>query len=234
MSNHARLPAHRSQVRNRILLALPEQEFQQVFRHLAFVELRQGQVLYNADNWIDYAYFINSGMTSSVSVTVEGQTVEDGTVGFEGLMGGPTALSESQIFCSGIVQIPGNAMRIGAEGLRYEFKHNAGFSKLLLDYAHDLRLHLDQSSECKDLHSAEQRLCRFLLMSQDCGRPDSFPFTYEFLSHIVGVTRAQISLSVGALREAGCISFRRSSIRIVDREAMERRACRCCQIAAST
>jgi len=30
-----------------MLLALPEQKFQHIFRHLAFVELRQGQVLYN-------------------------------------------------------------------------------------------------------------------------------------------------------------------------------------------
>jgi CRP-like cAMP-binding protein len=232
MSNHARLPAHRSQVRNQILLALPELEFQHIFRHLAFVELRQGQVLYNSDNWIDYAYFMNSGMTSSISVTAEGQTVEDGTVGLEGLMGGPAALGEYQIFCSGIVQIPGNAMRIGAQGLRYEFKHNAGFSKLLLAYMYDLRLHLGQSSECKDLHSAEQRLCRLLLISRDCARSDSFPFTYGFLSHIVGATRAEISLTVGALHKAGVISFRRSCIRIVDREEMERRACRCYQTSA--
>lgn len=232
MSNHARLPAHRSQVRNRILLALPEQEFQHIFRHLAFVELRHGQVLYNADNWIDYAYFMNSGMTSSISVTEEGRTVEDGTVGLEGLMGGPAALGEYQIFCSGIVQIPGDAMRIGAQGLRYEFKHNAGFSKLLLDYMHDLRLHLSKSGECKDLHSQEQRLCRLLLTSQDCTRSNSFPFTYEFLSHIVGATRAEVSFTVDALQEAGFIFCRRNCIRIVDREEMERRACRCYQISA--
>jgi CRP-like cAMP-binding protein len=232
MSNHARLPVNRSQVRNRILLALPEQEFQNIFRHLAFVELRQGQVLYNTDNWIDYAYFMNSGMASSVSVSAEGRTVEDGTVGHEGLMGGPAALGECQIFCSGIVQIPGNAMRIDAQGLKYEFKHNAGFSKLLLDYIYDRRLHLGQSGECKGLHSLEQRLCCLLLMSQDCARLDSFPFTYEFLSHIVGATRAEISLAAGSLHEAGVISFRRSCIRIVDREEMERRTCRCYQISA--
>jgi len=226
MPNRAWPPARRSQVRNRILLALPEQEFQHIFRHLAFVELRQGQVLYNADSWIDYAYFMNSGMTSSVSVTSEGQTVEDGTVGREGLMGGQAALGD-QVFCSGIVQIPGNAMRIGAQVFRYEFQHNAAFSKLLLEYIFDLRLQLGQASECKSLHSLEQRLCRLLLMSQDCAQSSSFPFTYEFLSHIAGATRAAVFLTVGALHEARLISYRRSCVRIMDRKEMERRACRC-------
>jgi CRP-like cAMP-binding protein len=226
------LRTRRSQVTNRILLALPEDEYQRISPHLAFVELRQGRVLYNADNWIDYAYFMNSGMASSVSVNAEGQAIEDGVVGQEGLMGGPAALGEDQIFCSGIVQIPGNAMKIGAQVLRYEFGLNAGFSKLLVDYMYGLRLQLGLSGECNDRHSLEQRLCCLLLQCQDCTQSVSFPFTYEFLSHIVGATRTAVSLAVDALHEAGLISCRRRSIKIVDREEMERRACGCYQIFA--
>jgi CRP-like cAMP-binding protein len=227
MLNRARIPALRSRVKNQILLALSEHEFQNIFRHLELVELRQGQVLYNADNWIDYAYFMNSGMTSSVSVTVEGETVEDGTVGHEGLMGGPAALGEDQIFCSGIVQIPGSAMRIGAQVLRLAFRQNPGFSQLMLDYMYRLRIQVGRSGECHDSHSLEQRLCRLLLMSQDCTRSDSFPFTFEFLAHIVRSTRAAVSSAIEDLHEAGFIYRRRACIRIVDRKEVERRACRC-------
>ena len=227
MPNSARLTALRSQVKNRILLSLPEQEFQSIFRHLSLVELRQGQVLYNADNWIDYAYFLNSGMTSSISVTAEGDTVEDGTVGQEGLMGGAAALGDFGIFCSGIVQIPGNAMRIGTQVLRFEYKQNRGFSKLMMDYIYGLRLQLGQSGACHSLHVPEQRLCRLLLMSQECARPGSFPYTYEFLSHIVGATREAVSCALGALHDAGLIYRRRNGVRIVDRKELERRACKC-------
>lgn len=232
MPDRARISELHSQVKNRILLALPESEFRQISRHLAFVELREGQVLYNADNWIDYAYFMNSGMTSSVSVTTEGQTIEDGTVGHEGLMGGPAALGKCEIFCTGIVQIPGNALRIGSQALKFEYQHNAGLSKLLLDYMLDLRIRLSESCICNDLHSLQQRLCCLLLTSQDCSQSYSFPFTYKFLSHIVGATREAVALTVYALHEAGLISYRHSRIRIMDREAMERRACRCYQISA--
>jgi len=93
-------------------------------------------------------------------------------------------------------------MRIAAQALRYEAKYNTGFSKLLTDYLCDLRLQLDQSSRCHILHSLEQRLCRLLLMGQDCARSNSFPFTLKFLSHIVGATRAAVSLAAGALNEA--------------------------------
>jgi CRP-like cAMP-binding protein len=229
MPDRIPLSANQSQVRNRILLALPEDEYQRISRHLAFVELRQGQVLYNTDNWIDYAYFMNSGMASSVSVNAEGQTIEDGIVGQEGLMGGPAALGEDQIFCSGVVQIPGNAMRIGTQVLKYEFKHNAGFSKLLLDYMNDLHRQHVLSGECIVLHPLEQRLCRLLLQCEDCAPSSSFPFTYEFLSHMVRSTREAVSLIMDALHEAGLILCRRRNIRIVNREEMEHRACSCYQ-----
>jgi CRP-like cAMP-binding protein len=230
MSNRARLPALHSQVMNRILLALPKHEFQNIYRHLAFVDLRQGKVLYNDDNWIDYAYFMNNGMTSSVSVNAEGETVEDGIVGHEGLMGGPAALGEEKIFCSGIVQIPGSAMKIGAQVLRFEFQNNAGFSKLLRDYMYGLRLQLGRSDECHNSHTLEQRLCRLLLMSQDCARPGSFPFNFEFLSHIARATREAVSSTLGDLHEAGFIYRRGGHIRIVDCEELERRACGCGRI----
>jgi CRP-like cAMP-binding protein len=232
MPKRERFPALRSQVRNRILLALPEQEFQNIYRHLAFVELRQGKVLYNADNWIDYAYFMNNGMTSSVSVTAEGETVEDGTVGHDGLMGGPAALGEDKIFCSGTVQIPGSAMRIGAQVLKSEFQQNAGFSRLLQNYVYGLRLQLGRSDDCHNSHSLEQRLCRLMLMSQDCTRSGSFPFTFEFLSHIVRATREDVSSAIGDMHEAGLIYRHRGSIRIVNREEVERRACRCGRLSA--
>ncbi len=145
-------------------------------------------------------------------------------------MGGLAALGEDRIFCSGIVQIPGSAMRIGAQVLRFEFKQNAGFSRLLQDYLYGLHLQLDRSDECHDAHSLEQRLCRLLLISQDCARAGSFPFTFEFLSHIAKATRAAVSSTISDLHELGLIYRRRSFIRIIDREEVERRACRCRRI----
>jgi len=230
MPGHGRLPAVHSQVKNRILLALPEHEFQRILTHLEYVGLSLGRVLYNADNWIDYAYFMNSGMSSLLAVTADGETVEIGTVGSEGVMGVQAALGKDGIFYSGVVQIPGNAMRIRSDALRYEFQHNAGLSRLLLDYMLDLHLQADQSEVCRRVHSPEQRLCRWLLTSHDCSRSKRLPITHDFLSRLLVAPRATVALAVEALKETGLISYRRGLITIVDRQGLEARTCECYRI----
>jgi CRP-like cAMP-binding protein len=228
MPNHESLPAIHSQVKNRILLALPEEEFQRIFPHLAFVRLRPGQVLYDADNWINYAYFINSGMASLVVVNVDGETIEIGPVGSEGIMGFQAALGDNRLFYTGVVQIPGNAMRIKLEALRYEFQRNGELARLLLNSVRELHLHVGQSAVCNRIHSLEQRLCRWLLASQDHAMLlDRLPVTQEFLSHTMSATRSAVMLTTESLHEAGLIAYRRSGIRIVDREEIEARACEC-------
>ena len=229
MSSHGRLPAVRSQVKNRILLALPEQEFQHILPHLAFVGLRLGQVLYDADNWIDYAYFINSGMASLVAVTPEGETAEIGPIGGEGVLGIHAACGKDGMFYSAVVQIPGNAMRIRSDALRYELQYNAGLSRLMLHYVSGLQLRTSQSANCNLVHSLEQRVCRWLLTSQDCAHSDRFPVSDKFLSHMLGVARAPLTLTAEALQDAGLISCQQSYVRIIDRLGIEARTCGCYQ-----
>lgn len=227
MSRHERLPAARSQIKNRILLALPEHEFRRILPHLSLVGMRLGQILYDGDSWIDYAYFMNSGMASLIAVTADGETAEIGPVGNEGVMGIQAVSGGDMMFYSGVVQIPGNAMRIRSETLRYELQHNPGLSRLMREYTHDLRLHVSQSAACNRSHSLEQRLCRWLLTSQDCACSDKFPVTHKFLSHVVGACSAPLTLTTESLQEAGLISCQRSYIRIIDRPGIEARTCGC-------
>ena len=231
MTKHERLPPVRTQVKNGILLALPELEFRRIIPHLIFVQLRLGQVLYNADNWIECAYFMNSGMASLDVVSADGETVEIGLVGKEGAMGIQAALGENRMFYSGVVQIPGNAMRIRSNVLRYVFQNNAEFSRLSSQYMHDLHLQIGQSAVCNHLHSLEQRLCRCLLASQDhAGLLERLPVTEEFLSHMTDATRSGIMLATAALEKVGLISCRRSGIRIINRPEIEARACKCFRV----
>jgi CRP-like cAMP-binding protein len=218
------------QVKNRILLALPKQEFQRILPHLSHVGLHLGQVLYNAEGSINHVYFMNSGMTSLLAVTDDGKTVELGAVGSEGILGVRAALDGDRIFYSGVVQIPGSSMRIRSDILRYEFKHCVELSRLLRDYMLSLRLQTSQIIFCNHSHSLEQRLCRWLLTSQDCARSDWFPVIHESLSHLVGAFRAPVTLAAQALQDAGLISYRRKGIRILERQKVEARACECYRI----
>ncbi len=77
---------------NGVLLAIPDDEFRLLRPNLEFVELPVHKVLYEAGEGIEYAFFLNSGMTSLVIATSDGRSVEIGVVGKEGFIGGPLAV----------------------------------------------------------------------------------------------------------------------------------------------
>jgi hypothetical protein len=76
-------------VGNRILLAIPDDEFRAIRPHLESMELASHRVLHEAHEVLQYAYFPNDGLLSLVVVLADGKTVEAGIVGKEGLVGIP-------------------------------------------------------------------------------------------------------------------------------------------------
>ena len=79
-------------VGNRILLALPENEFNSIHPHLEYAQLQYHQSLHESAEKIEYAYFLNKGMVSLVVVTTDGRSVEVGIVGKEGAVGANLAV----------------------------------------------------------------------------------------------------------------------------------------------
>ena len=80
---------------------------------------------------------------------------------------------------------------------------------------------LMQSVACNGLHSAEQRCCRWLLMTHDRIAQDEFPLTHEFLAIMLGVRRPTVTLVMAELARAGIVSHVRGHVRIVDRKGLE-------------
>ena len=105
----------RNPVGNRLLAALPQQEYERLLPNLEPVSLSLKQVLYEPNALIEYAYFPNSGATSMLNLLQDGQTIEAATVGKEGMIGVPLLLGTTQIPLEVIVQIPGDGLRMRAE-----------------------------------------------------------------------------------------------------------------------
>jgi CRP-like cAMP-binding protein len=167
------------------------------------------------------------GVTSIVSKMESGGIVEVATVGNAGLVELSAVLGASQIPLDAMVQIPGEALRIPLDVLRQEIAA-ANELKAILDlYTQALFMQIAQAAACNRIHPIEERCARWLLMTHDRVESDEFPLTQEFLSQMLGVRRASVTVAANALQQNGLISYRRGSITVTDRKGLEAAACEC-------
>jgi CRP-like cAMP-binding protein len=217
----------RPQTENRILARLPSEDYERLLPKLESVELHHGQVLTESGGRMDYAYFPQNSMVSLISHTPDGESVEVGIVGFEGMANISLILGVDKAPHEAMVQIPGDGMRIKMQDLRDEFKRGGALHDILLRYTQGLLLQTSQIAACNRLHSLAERLARWLLMSHDRCICDVLPFTQEFLSLMLGVRRAGVTEAAIILQAEGYINYRRGHINILDRVGMEDFSCDC-------
>src|ERR687883_684046 len=122
-------------ISNRLLAALPRTEFERLAPHLEQINLQTG-TLYEAGDVVRYAYFLQSGMISLLSVTNKDQVIEVGAVGYEGMVGIPSVLRNRRAPLRALVQIPGSAWRISSDALRREFRRGGELQELILCFTH--------------------------------------------------------------------------------------------------
>jgi CRP-like cAMP-binding protein len=217
----------RPQSENHILSSLPPEEYERLAPHLEQVELPLGKVIQEAGGQITHVYFPERSMVSLVSHSAEGESVEVGIVGFEGMVSISAILGVDKSPHEMLVQIPDGALRLPVGALRDEFKRGGVFQDKLLRYTQGLLLQTSQVAACNRLHLVSERLARWLLMSVDrcvCGE---LPFTQEFLSLMLGVRRAGVTEAALILQAEECISYRRGHIKITDRKRLEEHTCEC-------
>ncbi|MEY2411834.1 MAG: hypothetical protein QOD84_440, partial [Acidobacteriaceae bacterium] len=214
-------------VLNRILLAISDQEYELLYPHLEYVELPLYRSLHEAEDGFDFAYFINSGMTSLVIATSDGRSVEVGIVGREGFVGAPLAAGLNRSPYRAFTQAAGAGFRIKAEILEVTLPDTPGLRMRLNRYAMMQGMHVAQLAACNRLHEIDQRLARWLLMCQDRIGSELLPMTHEFFAEMLGTGRPSVSLAAAVLQRAGFIQYARGTVKIVDREGLQSAACEC-------
>jgi CRP-like cAMP-binding protein len=214
-------------VRNEILLSLPAKECATVLAELEFGELRAHDLLNEMGEVIEYCYFMNSGMTSILTVMADGKGVEVGLTGKEGFVGLPVIVGLKTSPTRAIVQIAGSAFRLSVAQILRALSRCPQLEKRLNRYSQELSMQATQVAACNRLHEVEQRLARWLLMSQDRVDGDVVPLTQEFLSHMLGTRRASVTVAAGVLQKAGLIKYVRGTVNIVNRSRLEDAACEC-------
>jgi CRP-like cAMP-binding protein len=216
-----------SAVRNRLLAALPPADFQRLSASLTLVSLSLKQTLFEADEPIGAAYFVETGMVSYLAYLENGDAIEVGLIGPEGMVGMPLILGVDSASAGAIVQMQGTALRISPAALRQAFNESKVLRTRLLRYMQALYTQVSQTAACNGHHGLEERLARWLLIAHDRAEGDQFPMTHEFMALMLGVRRSGVTVTASTLKQAGLISYANGRMTILDRPALEAVACEC-------
>jgi CRP-like cAMP-binding protein len=216
-------------VHNSILSSLPPQERDAILSKAKFVNLPTHTLLNEIAAPILQGYFMNSGLASILNVMSDGKSVEVGLTGTEGFVGLPLTVGYGTSPTRALMQIQGSAFRIAAKQLVELLPTCPTLERRLNRYAQELNLQGTQIAACNKLHPVEQRLARWLLMSQDRVGSSTFVLTQEFLSHMLGTRRASVTIAAGTLQKAGLITYKRGRVKIEKRSKLEKASCECYQ-----
>jgi len=211
---------------NKLLNALSSEVRSKLERDLEIVEVAYRQVLYRPDDSAHFVYFPLSGVISVLAITSDSTGVEVASVGCEGMANVNLFLGVDHAQCEAVVQVPGIVARLSGTALQKHTETGGEMSRLLLRYTSAYLGQLSQSVACNRLHPLEERCARWLLMMQDRAG-DQFPITHEFLSNMLGVRRATVTVAAGILQKAGLIRYTRGKMTVLDRERLEEASCEC-------
>ena len=217
----------RAALSNGILRRLPRKEFKAIFPKLEPVQLPLRSILNDAAKPIAYCYFLRSGLASILAVLDSGKIVEVGLTGAEGFVGLPLVAGLKSSANRVIVQVAGSAFRISASNLTAALSEAPALRRRLNQFSQDVAVQASQIAACNRLHHANQRLARWLLMSQDRLGGDQIRLTQEFLAHMLGMRRASVNVALGFLQKERLIAFTRGAVFIQDRSGLEAAACEC-------
>jgi CRP-like cAMP-binding protein len=216
------------QIGNLILLSIPRRE--ELLLSLEFMRLKPHQVLHEAGEVIKSVYFINSGLSSVLTVQPDGKSVGVALIGKEGFVGVPVVFGFKTNPLRVVVQGEATSYRIDITTLRKILPKRPALERHLQRFAMILAMQSTQLAACNRLHDVEERLSRWLLMSHERLSDESMPLTHDFLAQMLGTRRSSVSVAASILQKAGIISYTRGNVTILDTSKLAEAACDCYQI----
>lgn len=213
---------------NLLFDVVADDERRRIEPYCEIVDLPARTTLCNPDEPPPYAYFPLSGVCSALVHAQNGEAVEVGLVGREGMVGLSLVLGEATNPFQVLVQIPGSAVRIE----RHAFVHDVlasghPFCDALLKYTNLYLATVAQTAVCNRVHHIEQRLARWLLEIHDRTDGDELPMTHELLGLMLGAYRPSITNALKVLQDRGVVRVARGRITVLDAQGLEAGACEC-------
>jgi CRP-like cAMP-binding protein len=212
--------------RNALLAQLDASDRARLNGSAQLVDFDINQLMYEVDERIEDIWFPISGMISVVTDMRDGGSVEvtasgrEGIIGFEGYLGSKVSKRKQ------MGQVKGQAIVMSLKSSKSIFCQGKGLKALLL-FIHAQIVETSQGAACNRVHSAEERLARWLLATRDRVGSNHLTLTHEFLSMMLGARRSTVSLAAAKFQAAGLIEYRRGNIHITDESRLTDAACEC-------
>lgn len=215
---------------NRLLDSLPRKEYKSLLPQLETISLAHEEEVCHQNSRLSHVYFPTNGVFSTIIRMEDGERIEATAIGKEGMVGVSAALGLDFSPVTTALLVPGECLRLAAPSLSQAVKPGKKLDRLLRRYAAYSLRNAKQSVACNALHSMEERMCRWLLMTQDRVGKEEFCLTHELLAAMLGVRRQSVSVVAGTLQKAGFIAYRHGVMRVVDRDGLEAASCECYRV----
>ncbi|POF29670.1 CRP-like cAMP-binding protein [Roseibium marinum] len=189
--------------------------------------LEAGSVLYEKSQNFTHAIFPHTGIISLMAEMSDGRSVEKASIGNEGFLGFTYLMGGTDSISRTIVQVPGIASWLTMSDLDEAMQRFVCVREVMLRYSKALIIQLMESVACNTLHTAEQRVSRWLLHADDRLGGADFQLTQKAMSEVLGVRRATISQVCSDLLEFEAIIYSRGIISILNRDILRNHACSC-------
>jgi len=212
-----------SAVGNLVLTRLAPADFASIEPHLEPVDLPVRADLEKPDQPIRHVYFPDQGIASVVaSSRTSKRTVEIGLIGREGMTGIPVLLGNDNPSHHAYMQVGGSGRKLPAGVLRDALGHSVSLRTSLLKFVHAFMIQVGQTAVVNIQSRLDERLARWLLMAHDRLEGDVLPITHEFLSIMLGVRRAGVTVATNEFEQQGLISLGRGQIVLQDRVGLQK------------
>lgn len=208
-------------IQNHLLSSMAQGDLSRLAPDLEYVALNVRFQLEQANRAIPHVYFVESGLASVSAYSDRDNHVEVGIVGREGMSGLPIIFGDDRSPNATFMQTRGEAYRISSERMRSVIQESLSLRKLLISYAHAFMIQVTYTALAAAEADVNHRVARCLLMAGD-RLGQNLPLTHEFLSDMLNVRRAGVTVALQTLEGQGMIRTRRGHVEIKDRTGLER------------
>lgn len=212
---------------NQLLERLPPAEQARVLGGCEFVQLAKGDLIDKPGESLHHVYFPTVSAISSLLQMEPGHMIEVSLTGHEGLHGAAAGRGSKVSSVRAEVQVAGGAWRMPITAFRRSLGPRTTLGSAVDGYMTALIAQLARAAGCNRFHRVEQRVARWLLMTADRVRSQTFPMTHEQLAAVLGVRRVGVTNAAGDLQRLHLIAYARGSVAILNRKGLERASCDC-------